>query len=336
MKYWFIILMLLLSPLAMCQEWYTTLEILHPAPQSLPDDVIDLLVVNNTVQQPLDMGHSILQDSRVIGYADVDLSEATTRLIFSAARSLDDSRMFASVGLIPESQNNTGNFTTRTLLNQTQIDSLCAMYEVDGALVCNQLILYDVVGSFLTTDYDYYAYQEAYVVSHWSLQTPAGYNHSFICSDTLYWEATADARHQAIAKLPNRQEALIDMAYWVGEQLVNEFTPTWSTVNRYLYQNDNKGIKKGFEAFRHRRWQDATEIWSAVYETNCQSKRKTDKITCAYAAANAAVGHELAADTKAARQWAQKAVDAFAEIGTAEANQQWVNMQYYLNQLIEN
>ncbi len=323
-----------LAPLLlMAQQLHTTLDIMHPAQYVFPDSVLDLIVVNNTVQQPQGFGHSTKIDEQVINNVDLDLTKAATYHLLGTTRTLDEAYIFATVGFVPETQNRTNNFMVQTLLPTDSIQRLCYMYQADAALVCNRLLMYDVLGTFLTDDYTYYAYLEAYVVSNWALQMPNGQYQLFSYNDTLYWEAEADSRDAAIGALPNRQEALLDMAQYAGEQFALQFMPTWETVDRYFYENEHTGIVRGIEALTHQRWDEAADIWTTVYAQTTDATKKRDKLTCAYAAANAAVVYEIMDNLQTAHQWAEKAVEAFANVGTAEAIQQGVNMQYYAQQL---
>ncbi len=334
-KYLLIFLLGCLSVPLSGQQLHTTLDILHPAQRALPEDLLDLIVVNNTVPQPADFGHSTGQDDKIIHSVDVDVSKAATYLLLGTARTLDFSRLFASVGLVPESQNTSASFTTKSYLSQQAIAKLCADYRADAALVCNQLVLYDIINSFLTVDYTYYAYTEAYLVSNWTLQFPDGRQQSFSYSDTLYWEGEAASRVEALQKLPNRQAALLDMSEWAGEQFAREFLPTWETVDRYLYENKNIDIQRGLDAFTHKRWEEAIAIWSQLYSQLAGSRKPADRISRAYAAANTANTYEITDNLPEALAWAKKAAEAFEQINTADAAQQTINLQYYAHQLKE-
>ncbi len=336
MKRVLLFITLVLAPVVLrAQQLHTTLDIMHPAQYSFPDSVLDLIVVNNTVPQPLGLGHSTKIEEQVVNNIDVDLAKASTYHLLGTTQTLDEAYLFATVGFVPESQNHTNDFMQISLLPADAIQRLCYMYQADAALVCNRLLTYDVLGTFLTEDYTYYAYLEAYVVSHWTLQLPNGQYQVFNYTDTLYWEAEADSRDAAIDALPNRQEALLDMCRYTGEQFALQFTPTWETVDRYFYENEHVGIVRGIEALTHQRWDEAADIWTTVYAQTTDATKKRDKLTCAYAAANAAVAYEIMDNLQTAHQWAEKAVEAFAKVGTAEAIQQGVNLQYYAQQLTE-
>ncbi len=317
------------------QQLHTTLDILHPAKYTLPDSVLDLIVVNNTLPQPWGLGHSTKMEEQTINNIEIDLSKASTYLLLGATQTLDESQLFATVGFVPESYNHTNNFMEQKLLPLDTIRHLCYEYQANGTLVCNRLLLYDVLGTYLTEDYTYFAYLDAYLVSNWTIQLPNGKYQTFTYNDTLTWEAEGDSKDAAIRALPPRQIALLDMCRYAGEQFGQRFLPKWETVDRYFYENEHTGIQRGIDALTHQRWDEAVDIWTVVYDQTIDATKKQDKLSCAYAAANAAVGYEIMDNLTAAHAWAEKAVQAFAKVGTADAIQQGINLQYYARQLTE-
>ncbi len=315
------------------QQLHTTLDIRIPAKYTFPEEVLDLIVVNNTAQQPADFGHSTMQDEQVIGQIDIDLQAASTYLLLGATQTLDYAQRFASVGFVPERQNPAKALTATTPLSTATIATLCNNFQADAALVCNQLVIYDVLGSFLTEDYTYYAYIEAYLVSKWTLQFPDGRTQPFVFNDTLYWENIATSRYDAINALPNRQQALLDMSRYAGEQFAQQCVPQWETVDRYLYEDESEGVKRGLDAFYRKRWNDAITLWTNFYEQPTTTTKKKTQMSRAYAAANIAVTYEIEDKLTEAIAWTDKAIETFARVNTAEARQQAINLKYYRSQL---
>ncbi len=315
------------------QQLHTTLDIRIPAKYTFPEEVLDLIVVNNTAQQPADFGHSTMQDEQAIGQVDIDLQTAPTFLLLGATQTLDYAQRFASVGFVPEQQNPTKTLTAATPLSSATIATLCHNFQADAALVCNQLVIYDVLGSFLTEDYAYYAYIEAYLVSKWALQFPDGRTQPFAFNDTLYWENIATSRYDAINGLPNRQQALLDMSQYAGERFAQQFVPQWETVDRYLYQDESEGVKRGLDAFYRKRWNNAINLWTNFYQQTDTVKKKKALTSRAYAAANIAVTYEIKDNLTEAIAWTDKAIQTFTRVNTADARQQAINLKYYRSQL---
>lgn len=326
MKRLLLIWWLFLPWMLAAQQWHTTLDVLRPAHRHWPADIHNLLIVNNTVPQPSAFGHSVTVDGNAAGNVEIDLQEASLRLLFALTETFDRSGLFDEVGLLERSQNTTGNFYRLSLLPQKRVAALCADYASDALLVCNRNVLFDAVESFPMEEGDYYALLTAYVAHAWTLQYPDGRETSYTQTDTLYWENIAYTREQALAGLPDRRTALLDMATYAGERFAAEFVPQWETVDRYFYENDHAEVQAGMYAFVRQRWEDAIAHWEKAYDDK-------DRKTKAYAAADIAVTFEIKGDLDKAVEWTQKAMDNFSKLKSADALQQKVNLAYYLQQL---
>ncbi|MCM1034869.1 MAG: DUF6340 family protein [Paludibacter sp.] len=326
MKRYLSIALLLCSLLLNAQQWHTTLDVLRPAERNFPQEIHSLLIVNNTIPQPMSFGHSVLTDGYAAGNVEINLQQATAYMLFAVTETLEQSDIFHNVGLLEISQNQTDNFYRTMPLSQEQIAALCNDYQSDALLVCNRNVLFDALESFPLEEGGFYASLAAYSTCAWTLYYQTAKTVDYVFTDTLYWEAQAYTREQALSELPDRQTALLDMAAYVGERFAAAFVPQWETVDRYFYENDNNLIKAGMQSFTRQRWAEAIRYWEEAYQNK-------DKQTKAYAAANIAVTSEIVGDLETAIQWAQRAIDTFGKLKSAYALQQKVNLNYYLQQL---
>ncbi len=323
-----IVCLLLVSSFVAAQQWHTTLEVLRPARYNIPQDIQHLLIVNYCGPQPEDFGHILLSGSTPVGKASTDVRQVPVRFLFSLTHGLEESGLFPSVSLLETTLNANGSFRNSATLKSLQVDSLCYEYQSDAALICNRFITYDTLGVFLAEDESYYAYLVAYEYYSFSLQVAGKSDATYYMGiDTLYWESNAYTLNDALAGLPDRQTALEDMAAYIGERFARCFYPNWETVDRYFYDCRDKDIKQGLEYLRYKQWDKAIAVWEQV----CAAPKKS--IYKAYAAANIAVVYEIKSDLGNALLWANKAVEAFSELHSAEALQQKVNMRYYIQQL---
>lgn len=333
-KSFVIFLLSLLSVSVFAQQWHTTLDVLRPAAKTFPQGVSDLLIVNNTVQQPEDFGHALVAYGSVKGNESIDLSQAATRCLFAATQQFDFSGLFSSVGLVVKSQA-TGTFFASNSLLRPQTDSLCSTYEADAALSLDRLVIYDRKEIDLDVNYNYYAYLEVYAVSSWTLTRRNGQITTLTHVDTLYWESLSRTSSEALEQLPDRQTALLDVAEYTGEQFAKKFIPQWETVDRYMYENTDSLMKEAMRHFTYRRWEQAIELWQSCYDLSKSGSKKQKNLTenCAYSAADLAVANEITGDINAAIKWAKLSIEAFSKMESADAAQQQVNMTFYLREL---
>lgn len=322
--------LLLTSVLASAQQCFFSIDVRQPAQLSAGSQLADihrLMLVNNSVVQPDNFGHQTKVDDVPTGTESIDLRQAARLVLLGLERSLTEQNVMDEVQVLDISQNKSSNFYKRTPLIRQYADSLCLFYDVEALLILNQIVIYDLQEVFLTDNDDHYAYLEVYCSTHWSLRTTHGNEQVFSTSDTLVWEARDYEAGKALSALPDRRNALLDMAFYSGEQVGKRLYPQWVTCDRYLYLNQNEELKAGLEAFRHQHWQEAFERWAEVY------RKTADATTRAYAAANAALACEMMEDRKQADAWAEKAEHIFLQMRNREANQQVINLRYYRKQI---
>lgn len=312
---------------AQAQQWHFKVDVLHQPERKTQALGSNLLVVNNAVEQPVDFGHAVKQDDANQGNISIDLSKARLNCVFSAAQMLDESEEFASVSLLEKCQNTSGSFWKKELLSKQKVDSLCRYYEADAVLSLEQLVVYDIQENFLTIDDDFYAYLEVYETSVWTLQYADGRNmQTLTYRDTLTWTGRGMNRQNALAELPERQTAILDMSAYVGELAASSLTHKWTTEDRYIYDDGSEEMAKGLLFFTQRKWDAAIAAWENVY-------RNSKKMTRAYAAADVAVAYEMLGEYKKAKDWVDNAAKAFGRLQTADALQQRINQNYYKKQL---
>lgn len=322
-----IILCIIFSlPLLAQQQSYFFVDERKPA---LRTDLLStprVLIVNNAVEQPITFGHNTIVDGISQASASIDLNESILHCLFATTTALEFSGLFTSVQLMDISQNKTNNFYSRKQLTYEQAQRLCSDYQVDALLILNQLVLYDVVESYPTEGDLYYAYQQGYAQSHWTIHYANRLNQiSFTQADTLLWESPLlNTRIQSLDYLPERQESLIYLSQTLGERVGNSFAPSWQTTRRYIYLMDE--LQLGIGAFRRQRWEESIELWKSCLNSD-------NKKAAASAAANIAIASEMMGDFSSAFDYAHRAIHLFGAWKSAYARQQQANLRYYLEQL---
>ena len=288
------------------QQWHTTIELSHPAEISLPLEVSDLLLVNNTVAHP-------------------DLPTGAFYTLMAAAETLEGSDYLPSV--LETSQNSSGSLYRKQLLSNTQADSLLTLYQSQALLVLNQLIVHPSTEGFPTDNDTYYACMQAIAAAHWTLffrssESGALHTRTLMYADTLYWESEALSQSAAVEALPDADIASSEMCVYVGEHMAQRLMPTMETADRYLY--DLGKDDPGMQYFARKQWQQAIDAWS--------QPQRNARLT-AYAMANCAVAYEILGDPGAAYAACGSALSALDNLRSADDRQQAVNIRYYQTQL---
>ena len=328
-----LICLLLTSAAFAQQQWYFSVDERYPAERTQLQGQQRILVVNNALPQPLDFGHTTIVDGNNSGKVEVDLSRSVLYCLFSTTQTMEQSGEYDAVELMDKSQNTSTNYYARQMLSHAQAEQLCRDYAADALLILNQLVLYDVMESFLTEDGTYYAYLQAYAQSHWTIHYAGQMrDYSFSQSDTLLWESQPHySRVQCLSELPAREDALLYLARKLGNRLGSTFAPSWQTTRRYIY--DLEALEEGLEAFRYQRWEEAIGDWLLVIGNGQSAMGKGDKKAAACAAANIAIAYEMKGDYASACDYARRAIRLFGAWKTAYGRQQQANIRYYLAQL---
>lgn len=357
------ILLLLLTSSLSAQQYYFVVEERQPAERTLLQGQQRVLVVNNTISQPNDFGHSNAEDGTLIEGSSIDLRDAALRCLFAATQSMDDSGEYERVELMDISQNTSGVFYTRHPMTLAAAEQLCTDYDVDALLILNQLVLYDLQESYPTDDAQYFAYLQACSQAHWTIHYAGkAQDATFTTADTLVWESEIyPTRAEVLAEMPERQSALLYLSQYVGETLGVSLTPQWREEKHYIYDNDNEYIQRGLKFFQRKDWDGAVEQWLQVLDpsgevrsqTGSQTSKvgdsagsqtsevggkkdkvtKKDRLLQACAAANIAVSYEMKADYAKAIVYTNKAITLFKQCNTSYGRQQMSNMNFYLQHI---
>lgn len=333
-RYIFFFSLLISCCCLMAQQRYFEIEVLQPAELQLPagrPDVQQLLVVNNAIVQPAAFGHVDKRNDETIGNASIDLNDAARQCLFGVVDELEAEAIYADISLLDRSQNQTKNFYKRTPLTSSRADSLMDYYGADAILVLNQIVLYDVQEAFETTDDTYYAYLQAYCSMHWSIHYKGIPNPiSFAKSDTLLWNGEEDSEQEAMAQLPDRRTALLDFAYYAGEECAKMLHPQWVKEDRYVYYSKSEAMNRALDLFTRQHWLEAFEVWQMIAMSNAETH-----LMRAYASADMAVCAEMMGDFDAAAKCVTQAVSILEKMHTKEAYQQRVNLTAYHQRLMK-
>jgi hypothetical protein len=288
---------------------YTSLDVLHPAKVVFAPDANNLLIVNNTVNQPANYGHKtelINQNAK-----SVNISTDSTSLFCLGALSedMEGKDFFSSVSVIPNSVNKNTDFFSTTDLDEKTVKDLCMANHSNVILSLDKIkVSDDLSESYLIDNTTFLASLELRFESTWSIHYPNKPEVTKIqFNDTVNWESESYYRKETMKGLPNRADALVDGALTVGHNCVNRFVPYWDKVDRYFFNSHNKLMKQGMDSVYVKNWKSAISSWEKVLKTE---KRATLK---SQAANNIAIGYEILGDMDKALDYAITSLNLLGE-----------------------
>lgn len=279
---------------------FTSLDILRPAKIAFAPEAKNLLIVNNTITQPKNVGHK----SQLLNEKEKNVLLVTDSLsIFclgALKEELDGKDFFSTVQLIPNSKNSGSDFNMVYNINADSLKKLCNVYQVDAVLSLDKIKVNDDLSEFyITENSSYLSTLEVKFETFWSIHYPNKPEINTIqFKDTVYWEATSYYRRKAMSDLPYRPDALIDGALNVGQKSVNRFVPYWEKEDRYFFNPSNKLMKKGMDSVYVKNWKAAIGYWEDAL------KKTKSEWLIAQAANNIAISYEILGDLDKAVEYA--------------------------------
>lgn len=307
---------------------YTTLDVLRPAKVVFAPEANNLLIVNNTVNQPSNFGHK----NTLLNTSPQNIKIPTDSLsIFclgALTEDLDGKDFFSSIDLIPATINHNNNFFKSGELDQDSVKSLCSSHRTNVILSLDKIKVNDNLSEFyLPGNSSFYTTLELQFETTWSIHYPDKPNITPIqFNDTIIWDSESYYRKKAMSDMPNRTNALIDGALNVGHKSVNRFVPYWEKVDRYFFNTSNKYMKQAMDSVYVKNWKSAITLWGKTLDNSSSPKLK------AQASNNIAIGYEITGEIDKALEYATRSYYLFGQMTILDYNS-LLYMQDYMNEL---
>lgn len=288
--------------IAMAEKYYLSIDILKPGDITFKKEAMNLLIVNNTVKQPVGFGHSVI-DNGQMSLVEQNTDSAALFCLAGAYEAFEEFGFFSSVQWIENSQNKGNNFFTLNYLTNEQTDSLAKVYNADVLLVLNRIALSDDLTSlFYEEEYAWLGALDISSISSWSVHYPTtGKAETIHYTDSLYWEQIGSSQEELLEMLPQRGDAEVDMAVYAGRNTCKRMLPSWETRDRYFYINNDKTLNAGMDSIPYKKWEEALTLFE-------QATGEKKKVTQAYAHANCAVLYEMKGEIENALTHATEAM----------------------------
>jgi len=296
--------------LTSCTELlYTSLDVLRPAKVAFATNANNLLIVNNTVVQPSNLGHRTELLNQKTKNVSIETDSVALFCLGSLTEELESKGFFSSVQLAPNSVNTSTNFSIINPLNKETVTKLCNTNQADVVLSLDKIKLNDDISEYyLNETSSFLAVFEVRYETFWSIHYPNSDEVTPIqFKDTIFWESESYVRKKVMNGLPQRIDGIIDGALNVGKKSISRFLPYWDKADRYFYNPGNKLIKQGIDSVYVKNWKSAIAIWDKAL-----NKSKNAWIQ-AQAANNIAIAYEISGDIDKAVEYAALSLNYFGK-----------------------
>lgn len=286
---------------------FTSIDILRPAKVTFPTDVTNVVLVNNSVAQSPDYGHTIQELNQREQKVSIPTDSLSIFTLAALAEGMVEKEFFSSVSLEPTSINTGNYFNVPAPPEREKVQESATRNRAEGVVSLNRILVNDKQGLVFDQEYNLFiGYLEAIYETHWSIHFPLKNQiYTYTVKDTVYWESESYSRLRAVQGLPDRKNALIDGALIVGEKSVNRFIPWWDKVDRYFFTSSRNALKSGMDSVYHKNWKGAITTWELGLKSTSITKAK------AQLSHNLAVAYEIIGDLEQAKAYSDQSLEYF-------------------------
>lgn len=309
---------------------YLGIETHNPAEVTFPDNVGKVLVVNNAVPQPPEVGYEyklygVLQDTAKVS-ADSALYDAAHAM----GEAIVAMEYFNDVLLYHYPTRNDDEYFTDKKLKKEEVEALCEETETDAIISFDRLLFN------LTKDIT--AYPEGFLRASIRVdisgvvrtylpgrETPLA---TVLVSDSIFWEEEASDMDVLDFLIPPPENILRVAGVYIGNVVYPYFVPHWQRESRWYFTGNSSRWKEATAYVAAEKWDLAAERWQAIYDRSNKEKEQ------AKATSNIALSYEMRGDFQQALDWAIKSKDLFIKNGE-KANKETKLLTLYVEALKE-
>lgn len=291
---------------------YMNVETREPAQVTLPTHVRTIIVVNNTVTQPQDVGHSVQPIGQRTGNRTKASSDSIAVFYTEAlSQFLEEEKHFDRVLYYGEPLRTDSDFFEERPIAPATMNEIRTKTGADAILSLDKLVM--------RTNLQEYYRQQGYTYGQLDgkihsilrvyLPTMEGKIPAVRYADSLRWEGfdIQDGMAYAELMLPSREEAMKELTVYAAEKMTYVLSPHWIMQDRWYYTLNKSLMREGAAAAQKNEWTNAIQKWESFYNEQRNDNNR------AKAAHNIAFAYEMLDNMQKAFQWATVAHDLFVK-----------------------
>lgn len=295
---------------------YIGIETYNPAEITFPKSVGKVLIVNNAVPQPDDVGYVY----NLYGTAQDTARANADSALFNACRSLGksivDVSFFNDVLLYHDGTRQDGKYLVDEKLTPEAVKELCEETGADAIISFDRLLF--------QMEKNVVAFAEGFVAGGIDVKI-SGVVRGYLperdkplatvyMEDSIFWSESADNMELLKYYLPMPDEALKAAGQYIGAKVTPNFVPHWDNETRWFFKGEGARWKEATAYALSDKWEDAALRWRQVYTNSSRWKER------AKAASNLALYYEMNTQLKEAFEWANKSYTLFKNKKGADDN----------------
>jgi len=306
-------LVILLTGCKSIKELY--IETYNPAEITYPDNISRILIVNNTIPQPPDVGYELFILGKQKDTCRANADSAAWDACKTLGKAIVGSNYFDDVLLYHFPTRTDNTFLTDGKMSAEKVRELCEETGTDAIISFDRLLFN------MRKDVD--AVSDGFLQGKIKIEVggivrtylpdrtiPLA---SVVVNDSLMFSEFAGDITILDAFLPSPEDALRTMGSYIGATLYSTFVPYWDEERRWYYTGAGSRWKEASAYASSGKWGEAIESWNTLYTKSTNKKAK------AKLASNIALGEEMSGNFDKAESWAVISRDLFKEAEGEEA-----------------
>lgn len=286
---------------------YINIETYNPAEVTFPDNIAEILVVNNAVPQPSDAAYTFKYQGVEQDTCRAPADSAIVYTFRSLGVAINEGDYFNDVLLYDSPLRTDDQYLVDGKLSSDQVTQLCAETETDAVISLDRMLfkmeknLYHLAPDLYQCDIlvEVSGIIRAYLPGR---ESPLVTIH---LEDSVYWTDRALTETFLQMFLPSPEDALNLAGIYTVQKAYSNFVPHWNEELRWYFTGMDSKWKEATAYIQYNNWEAAAKNWEAIYN---KSKKWETK---AKAASNIALSHEVNGNLNKAYEWAKISFDLF-------------------------
>ncbi|MDR3253030.1 MAG: DUF6340 family protein [Tannerella sp.] len=319
--------LLAVAALASCSDFRTiTIQTYNPAKITFPEEVRNILIVNNSAQQPDNIAHHYMIGDKDVASLSVSADSAAYDFCQALARAIAEESQFDDVRICDDTLRTDSLFYNMTPFSSLDASLMCYKYGVDAIISLDRFIFRTlskenknslaVTRNFIKANLD----GELRVL--WPQQTQAP---TLTFSDSLLLISDDEflpGVDSLIIKPADVKYTMHYLANYLGNTIRINFVPYWKDATRWYYASHLSEWKRG-TAFAHAsKWAEATNVWEAMLAKTANKRSKARLLS------NLALCYEMRSDFDRSVSFAEQSYNLFVENDGANNDYAILQKQY--------
>jgi len=329
-------LLLLLLTYTSCSSLYKfAIDVQLPAAITLPVSAQNVLILDNTVKQPISNGiertfngHSVRVDY------PLSLDSTVWSAIAEIAYVLNESHFFNKVAVYRQSLRTDSDWLAKYSLSPDVQSVFYNAGDYNTLLVIDRL-LFTVKENVNLTGYPVFGVESLVFADlradGWLTCSMYSYGKdkpltTFTVSDSLFAKSTFSGDSTTFLKdIP--EYVVHELSRALGNQAATRFIPTWKTEERAFFRGYNPRMQETTGYTANHQWASAEWIWMA------ELKKKTKPVDKAKIAFNLAVANEMQEKLDSAYAWVRKSKEYLINVNQNKNAQEIELTNKYISDL---